>query len=350
MDAGLPRPSARIEKGARQVKPSAQGLLSVIIPFYNASAYLQNCLEALRRSEHCNYELILVNDGSTDSSAEVAGRFADQVLTFPSPRGPAFARNRGAEVAKGEVLFFIDADVFCYPDTLAKVSEVFASRPDLSAVIGSYDNAPPAANFLSRYKNLTHHFVHQNSSSEASTFWTGCGAVKREVFLKLHGFDESYRMPSIEDIELGYRLREQGYRIALCKHIVVKHAKIWTFRSLLSSDIRDRAIPWTILQLYYRSIINDLNVSWPQRAASIFTCLAVCLGTLSFWNPWFLAAAAALMIPVIGWNYKLYRFYYLQGGAWFCLRAAAMHWFYYVYSMLAFGTGCLQYLARRQRR
>jgi len=49
MDAGLPRPSARVEKGARQVKPSAQGLLSVIVPFYNASAYLQNCLEALRR-------------------------------------------------------------------------------------------------------------------------------------------------------------------------------------------------------------------------------------------------------------------------------------------------------------
>jgi glycosyltransferase involved in cell wall biosynthesis len=332
------------------VTPSAEGIISVIVPFFNASAYLQNCLEALRRSDRCNYELILVNDGSTDSSAEVAGRFADRVLTFPSPRGPAFARNRGAEIAKGNILFFIDADVFCYPDTLAKVSQVFASRPDLSAVIGSYDDAPAASNFLSRYKNLTHHFVHQNSSSIASTFWTGCGAVKRDVFLKLHGFDESYRTPSIEDIELGCRLREQGYGIALSKHIVVKHAKIWSFRGLLSSDIRDRAIPWTILQLYHRNIINDLNVSWPQRAASIFTCLAVCLGFLSFWNPWCLAAAAALMIPVIGWNYKLYRFYYRKGGVWFCLRAMAMHWFYYVYSMLAFVTGCLKYLARHQRR
>jgi glycosyltransferase involved in cell wall biosynthesis len=328
---------------------NSPGLISVIIPFFNASAYLENCLEALRRSEHRGYELILVDDGSTDSSLETARRFAGRILMFPSPRGPAFARNRGAEVAKGEILFFIDADVYCHPQTLVQVSAAFTADADLAAVIGSYDDAPPAANFLSRYKNLTHHYVHQNSSPEASTFWTGCGAIKREIFLKLGGFDESYRTPSIEDIELGYRLRAKGYRIALCKQLVVKHAKRWTLASLLRSDILDRAIPWTVLQLTYGGIVNDLNVSRPQRAASAFTCLALLLCTLGFWNQWFLVGAVIGLLPVIGWNHKLYRFYYEHGGTRFCLRAVAMHWLYYIYSTIAFGAGCLKYLARRQK-
>jgi glycosyltransferase involved in cell wall biosynthesis len=344
-----PRSRAQCQ-GALQVKQSPSSLISVVIPFCNAAAYLEGCLEALRRSDFGDFELILVNDGSTDSSPEIARRFSDRILTFASPHGPAFARNRGVEAAQGEILFFIDADVLCYPDTLSKISAALAADPGLAAMIGSYDNAPLAADFLSRYKNLTHHFVHQTARAEASTFWTGCGAVRRDAFSAAGGFDESYRLPSIEDIELGYRLRSQGRRIALCEHLVVKHAKRWTLRSLLKSDIVGRAIPWTILQLTYGEIIDDLNVSRSQRAASICMCLALLGGVLGFWNMWFLAPAAALLIPVIGWNWRLYRLYVKSGGLWFCLGAVLMHWLYYVYSALAFALGCLIYLIRRPKR
>ncbi len=324
------------------------GMISVIIPFYNAAAYLEGCLEALRRSKHQNYELILVNDGSSDGSAETARRYSERVLSFSSPRGPAFARNRGAEAAKGDILFFIDADIICFPDTLGRVGEAFAADRDLAAVIGSYDDAPPAANFVSRYKNLTHHFVHQNASSAASTFWTGCGAVKRSIFQEFGGFDESFQKPSIEDIELGYRMRARGHKISLCKQLIVKHAKRWTFTGLLRSDIFDRAIPWTVLQLSYGGILNDLNVSRAQRASLVFACLAALSAVLSLWNLWFLAGTAAALLPVVGWNRRLYRFYHSHGGPWFCLRAVAMHWLYYLYSALAFALGCLQYCFGRR--
>lgn len=322
--------------------------ISVIVPFHNAAAYLERCLDALARSRDCDYELILVDDGSTDSSPDIARRYGGRILTFPSARGPAFARNRGAETAAGRILFFTDADVICYPDTLARARAALDAGRDLAAVIGSYDDAPPARNFISRYKNLTHHWVHQNSLPEASTFWAGCGVIRREIFLKLGGFDESYRTPSIEDIELGYRLKARGYRIALCRRLVVKHAKRWTFAGMLRSDILDRAIPWTVLQLTYGRIVNDLNVSRPQRAAAFFTCLAALLGVLGFCSPWFLAGTAAALLPVIGWNHRLYRFYRDRGGWWFCLRAVAMHWLYYLYSTLAFGLGWLKYLSRRR--
>lgn len=324
--------------------------ISVIVPFRNAAVYLEGCLDALAHSRGCDYELILVDDGSTDSSLDIARRYGGTILTFAAARGPAFARNRGAESAAGRILFFTDADVICHPDTLARARAQLDADKDLAAVIGSYDDAPAADNFFSRYKNLTHHWVHQNSQAEASTFWTGCGAVRREIFLELGGFDESYARSSIEDIEFGYRLRSRGYRIRLCRQLTVKHAKRWTLAGIMRSDIRDRAIPWTVLQLTHGRILNDLNVSRPQRAAAFFTCLAALLGVRGLWKPWYLAGSAASLLLVIGWNRRLYRFYRERNGWWFCLRATVMHWFYYLYSTLAFAAGVAVYLSRRRGR
>jgi len=333
------------KKGARSLTLNSPSI-SVIIPFRNASAYLERCLAAVAASHHKNYELILVDDGSTDSSPQIALRYADRIITLPSSRGPAFARNRGAEQARGEILFFLDSDVLCFPDTLDLVEEIIRQRSDLDAVIGSYDDDPPETNFISRYKNLTHHFVHQNSSTDASTFWTGCGGVRRQVFLKLNGFDESYDRPSIEDIELGYRLRSAGGKIRLSKRLVVKHAKRWNLLSLLRSDILDRAIPWTYLQLSHGWILDDLNLTRRQRASAFLVSLAALLAILGLWRRWFFTAIIPCLIPVLYWNWKLYHFYYRRGGLWFALGAIGMHWFYYLYSAFGFTVGSVKYRFR----
>ena len=73
--------------------------------------------------------------------------------------------------------------------TLASVAEDFTENPDIAAVFGSYDDEPAEKNFLSQYKNLVHHYVHQQSSSEAVTFWAGCGAIRKEIFFSVGGFD-----------------------------------------------------------------------------------------------------------------------------------------------------------------
>ena len=323
--------------------------ISVIVPFHNASAHLERCLQALAGSRHENYELILVDDGSNDSSPEIARQFTGRIITLSSCQGPAVARNRAAEQARGTILFFIDADVFCFPDTLERIEQIFREEPDLAAVIGSYDDDPPERNFLSRYKNLTHHFVHQVSSPEGSTFWTGCGAIQRSVFQELKGFDESYRRPSIEDIELGYRLRAKGRRIRLCKRLVVKHAKRWSFSSLLRSDLMDRAVPWTILQLSHGQILDDLNVSKRQRAAAFCVCLSLLFLLAAPWEPWTLLAALPCLDPVIFWNRDLYHFYWRRGGPWFALRSVSMHVLYYLYSVLGFVLGYLKFKIAGQR-
>lgn len=269
--------------------------ISVIVPVYNSADTLRRCLESVAASTLQPYECIVVDDGSTDRSADVARSFPVRVVTVPDgPSGPGRARNIGAAVASGDVLFFVDADVVLHADAVAKVAESLASDPTLDAVFGSYDDDPGTTDFLSRYKNLFHHFVHQQARRDAVTFWGACGAVRRQVFLGLGGFDAArYPRPSIEDIDFGYRLRGAGRRIELNRAIQVQHCKQWTLRGLIRTDIFDRGIPWTRLALRERRLPNDLNLSVAQRVSAFLLCgVLAYLGLIAFFHD-------ALILPLL---------------------------------------------------
>src|SRR5687767_9347944 len=136
-----------------------QTFVSVIVPVYNGGKFLPSCLDALFASDYSQFEVIVVDDGSTDESAEISRTKGAQVLSTPRRQsGPAAARNIAAEKARGDILLFIDADVVVKGDTIAKVAASFERDPEISALFGSYDDAPGEKNFLSQYKNLQHHF------------------------------------------------------------------------------------------------------------------------------------------------------------------------------------------------
>jgi glycosyltransferase involved in cell wall biosynthesis len=240
--------------------------ISVVIPAYNGGAQLAECLDAVARLTTPPSEIIVVDDGSTDGSIQKAAERGIRVLGTSGRQGPAAARNIGAQAATGDIIFFLDADVCVHEDATERVAAALAD-PAIDAVIGSYDDDPSSRDFLSQYKNLMHCFVHQNARSEASTFWSGCGAIRRDVFLAMSGFDASYKRPAIEDIELGYRLRHAGRRILLDRDLRVKHLKKWTFWGLLKTDVLDRGIPWTELILRDQRMPNDLNLQISQRVS-----------------------------------------------------------------------------------
>jgi GT2 family glycosyltransferase len=275
--------------------------VTVVIPVHNDAANLRACLRALRRSGESSFECIVVDDGSTDESAAVPGEFGFRVLQTGSRSGPARARNLGASAASGSVLFFIDADVCVHPDTLSKVCAAFEDDPALDALIGSYDDQPGADDFVSQYKNLMHCFVHQSARRDACTFWSGCGAIRKSLFLEHSGFSEDYRRPAIEDIELGYRLKQAGRKLILDPTLTVQHLKRWTFWSLLKTDILDRGIPWTELILRERSMPNDLNLQLSQRVSValsfLLACLAVAMAVIH--GGYFLTPAFALLFFVM---------------------------------------------------
>lgn len=325
----------------------ADPYISVIIPVHNGSGYIEECLEALRKSHFESFETIVVDDASTDDSREICRASGVKVVALDRQSGPGGARNEGARHARGEILLFIDSDVVVTENTLGQFADIFRGGPDICAVFGSYDDSPSAPDFVSQYRNLLHHFVHQRSSTDANTFWAGCGAVRRGVFEELGGFDaERFPRPSIEDIELGYRMREKGYGIMLAKDIQVKHLKHWKLGSVLRTDILNRAVPWSKLIIETKNMPRDMNLRMTDRVSTALTGLlfisalilvldiigvfrVVMVGRIAIFA---LFIAAALLIL----NRDVYGFFIRKRGLGFTLLAIPMHLFYYLYSGVSF--------------
>lgn len=317
--------------------------LSVIVPAYNGGRVLPLTLPALAASDlprDC-WELIVVDDASTDDTAAYAARFADSVVRLPGkPHGPAYARNRGFESARGDVVVFIDADVCVHPDTLRRFAWLFAEQPGLGAVFGSYDTRPPAPGMVSQYRNLMHHYVHHQNAGPAETFWAGCGAVRSSVFAECGKFDEwHYSRPQIEDIELGHRIRAHGHPILLRPEIQGTHLKQWSLRNVLTTDLHDRGVPWMRLIVEQGDTANTgvLNVRLREKilTALMWLALLMVLTSAILRETWFLAGAVMLLVPVLILNMPFYRFFARERGTWFAMRVLPMHLVYYFLNGLA---------------
>lgn len=312
--------------------------LSVVIPVHNGGEDFGRCLAALENSIRPPDEIIIVDDASTEPMPALASRIATLVPSGGrQPVGPARARNRGVMHATGDILVFVDADVMVHQDTLARIEKHFVEQPGIAALFGSYDADPPHRSLISLYKNLQHHFVHHNSSRNPASFWTGLGAIRREVFLQLGGFNEKYVRPSIEDIELGVRLKEADYEVRLCPDVQATHLKRWSLMSLLRTDILDRAVPWTRLILSRSRLPYDLNLDFKSRMSAVYVWLLLVLAGLGFWIHVFWFGSVSLAAILIGTNFSLYRFFYERGGLWFAVGAMALHFLYFFYSSLTFG-------------
>jgi glycosyltransferase involved in cell wall biosynthesis len=316
-------------------------MISVIVPVHNGGDLFRRCLAALQETLYESWECIVVEDGSTDDTVETAYAHGVRLITGLKRRlGPAQARNIGAQVAQGEIIFFVDADVLVEPGTVGHVAATLQADPSLAACFGSYDDAPFASNFLSQYRNLLHHFMHQQGKIDASTFWSGCGAIRRDVFLAIGGFNENlYERPSIEDIELGYRLQAAGHRVQLEKLLQVKHMKRWTPRQMIITDVRDRALPWTQLILQGGGAPNDLNLNFSQRLSTAVTFLGLLALGLTLFSAWAWLLVLLTGLTLVWLNWPFYQFLLEKRGVRFLLMALPWHWLYFIYSGASFLVG-----------
>jgi glycosyltransferase involved in cell wall biosynthesis len=311
--------------------------ISIVVPAHNNADDLLLCLAALERAAPADAEMLVVDDASTDDTASQAAARGIRVLRRSQNGGPGAARNDGALAAAGDIVFFVDADVVVASDAVDRVRAAFTADPELAAVFGSYDARPRHPGMISRYRNLLHHFVHQHGNANASTFWGGCGAIRRTVFEASGGFDVArFPRPSIEDIELGYRLRAAGHRIRLDRDLQGTHLKRWTLASLVRTDITRRAIPWARLILEGRAMPDDLNLASGQRLSAILVALAGGFLVLAWFRPWFLGLAAGALLGVLMLNRKLYAFFWRQHGLRFAAACIPLHLLYYVYSGLSY--------------
>jgi len=310
--------------------------ITVIVPAYNSARDLSECLAALRASTVPPAEVLVVDDASTDDTAAVAAAREVRVLRLTANAGPAAARNRGAAAARGDVLFFVDADVVVAPDAVARVTRTLEETAGVAAVFGSYDTRPRAPGLVSQFRNLLHHFVHQHGEADASTFWAGCGAVRRTAFEAVGGFDEQPTRRFIEDIELGYRLRGVGFRIRLDHDLQCTHLKRWTLWSMLRTDLVHRAVPWARLIAETRTAPADLNLRGEHRASVALVGVAGVALLLAIGPPSLAAVAVAAILAVAALNRELYRFLRRERGFAFALACFPLHLLHFACSGLGF--------------
>jgi GT2 family glycosyltransferase len=305
--------------------------VSVIVPAYRNTSELVQCIWALRAAATPDTELIVVDDASEDDVSSTAANLGARVFRLARNAGPAAARNHGARHARGQILFFVDADVVVPDDAIGKIRTALDCHGEIAAVFGSYDRRPVAPGLVSQYRNLLHHFVHQTGKEEAATFWAGCGAVRRLAFERVGGFDERrFLRPSIEDIELGYRLRRAGYRIFIDKSLQSMHLKRWTLRSTIRTDVIHRAIPWSRLILENGEAPDYLNVQASQRASVALTGLGSLLLLTSPLHLELLMLAFACLAAVIFINRDLYAFFWRARGTFFAAACVPLHLLYFV--------------------
>ncbi|MBJ7326426.1 MAG: glycosyltransferase [Chthoniobacterales bacterium] len=319
--------------------------LSILITAHRSGPMLDTCLESASALVPAPREVIVAVDGPCDAAIEAAKMRSFNVVTLPGAPGVSAARNAGANAAGGEIMVFVDSDVKLPADFVSRATQAWADNPDAAAIIGSYDASPAAAGLVSRYRNLLHHYTHQHAAREAQTFWAGCGAIRREVFLEAGGFDENYKVPSVEDIELGYRLRKAGHSIRLVPSWQVKHLKRWRLRDLLMTDIFRRAAPWTRLLRREERLDNDLNITHAARLSALLVCLAAAAFAAGLaWPSAFVASAAGLSIAT-ALNWRFYRFLAARGGWLFAAACLPLHWLYFLGAAAGFALGTSQHLA-----
>ena len=325
-------------------------VVSVIVPFHRNIEHLTSCLNGLRVALHqCGAaaDLIVVADGAQDDCSELVRASGGFVLAISGPRGPAVARNRGAAIARGDVLVFIDSDVVVAPGALRRIVAIFRADPDVAALFGAYDEDPEDPGFHSQARNLAHSFIHQRSQRDASTFWAGLGAIRKAAFVGVGGFDERFTRPSVEDIDLGYRVRAARHRIMLDHTIRGKHLKRWSLWSGLRSDVRDRGIPWTQLLHRYKALRDDLNVSRAYRACVTVSYLAVGMAIGALWMPLMLGAALPCLLTLVWLDRTYYAFFVRRRGLLFTARWFPVHVLHHLTNGVSFVTGTALFLLSR---
>jgi GT2 family glycosyltransferase len=287
-------PDPRPERGSAQT-------LGVVVPATDRPPTLPRCLAAL----------------------EAGTRRPDTVVVLeePASAGPAAARNLGAAGCEADVLVFVDSDVEVHPEALALIERRFAADPELGALFGAYDDDPAHPALTSRYRNLLHHHVHTEGAGAAETFWAGLGAVRRERFEAIGGFDaELFPEPSVEDIELGMRLRRDGARIVLDPGVRGRHLKGWTPLSMVRTDFGRRGVPWARLLLRQGGDSTALNLGWRRRLSAASS--VALLGSLLARQPRLAAAALAANLVL---DRDLYALLARRGGTRLLVAGIGLH-------------------------
>ncbi|MCX5696757.1 MAG: glycosyltransferase family 2 protein [Candidatus Omnitrophica bacterium] len=295
--------------------------LSVIVPSYNSEKSIGRTLAAIRGSSYGQYELIVVDDGSSDQTALIAEKYADKLIRLPCNSGKNNARRKGLGAASAEIIVNIDSDVVVRPDTLANISNYFSEHPETGAITGLFSKHHPNDDFFSQYKNLYMHYIFKRLPEKVTFLFGSIYAIRKESAVICNNH---YKFG--EDTAYGQQLVSCGRQIAFLNDLEVTHLKKYNFFSLLKNDFRI-AFYWANILIKYKGWEqlgkNKIGFAHSPVEQLISVVLAflisLCVFVPLLRNLKFLAASFCLVILWLVLNLRFFWFLFREKGLLFIL-------------------------------
>lgn len=314
-------------------------LVSIIIPVRNGEGTIVRCLEAAFASDYETFEVIVVDDGSNDRSAELIRSFPCKLIQLPAPAGASRARNVGVSHCRGNILFFTDADCLLNGDSVALAVERLSVANRNVVLGGTYTVRPADNRFFSAFQSAFINYFESRGDGGPDYIATHAMALYAHTFRASRGFAEHY-LPILEDVEYSHRMRKNGHRLVIDPRIQVRHIFDYSFADSVRNGFR-KAKYWTIYSIDNKDLLADSGTA--SRAlkintATLFGSVLVALLVLATGKASLSTIIVVLMALNITVNRDLLRAFYRARGAGFALAATA---YYLLVYPLAVGAGGL---------
>lgn len=323
---------------------------SVIVPCFNASGTIAVCLAAILNQTTPPKEIIVVDDASTDNSAEIAAEFPGvRLVSLSFNSGAAAARNAGAGRATGDVLLFVDADVALLSDAIEKLAHIFNSKKTTAAIVGMYSKIPPRNDFYSIAHNYFTYFNHSQQHGRIQWFWGAIGAVARNAFFDVGCFDQRrYSGASAEDVELGFRLNRAGFVIEIDHSVIGGHLARFDLKRYLYNDFRKSALGVNLFLDENRRLEHRHGFTSSSNGVAVVVAglsFASIIGWLVGIFPAALVIISILLFFIFSFEYL--RFIYSEKGSAFTIKAASIHLPAFIAIALGAIFGLFEYVFKR---
>jgi GT2 family glycosyltransferase len=273
--------------------------ISVIIPNHNGGDTIEKCLGAVFSSRYQPFEVIVVDDASSDNSVELISRFPCRLIRLEKRTGASGARNTGARASAGEVLFFIDADCVMAENTLSLVHNAVVDQKDV-VVGGSYTPIPYDSNFFSIFQSIFINYF-ELKRTEPDYIASHAMALEKSVFESSGGFHERF-LPIIEDVELSHRLRRSGHRLQMAPDILVRHIFNFTFWKSLRNAYR-KSRYWIMYSLENRDVFTDSGTASQELKVNVVSFFLILFFLMLYLSS---ASGMFLFFPLITACFNLY--------------------------------------------
>ena len=308
--------------------------ISVIIPNHNGAKTIGLCLDAAFASQYDNFEVVVVDDCSSDNSLAIIEKYPCRLFRLQEQGGASRARNTGAENSSGQVFFFIDADCLLQKDTLEKAAAAYRDEGPGVILGGTYTPLPFDLSFFSIFQSIYIHYSETKNPGTPDYVATHAMLIEKDLWQKSGGFNEQF-MPILEDVEFSHRLKKMGARLCMAPDILVQHIFNFSFVRSMRNGMR-KSKYWSIYSVKNRDLLSDSGTASREFKFNVLSCfmnvlLALLAVLLQSW------VFGLLLLLLFGSNLYLNRglarIFFRVGGPFFAIPAVLYYTFVYPFAV-----------------